>query len=222
MNCRLCNNKETYFSSTYNCSICKECGYIHIGKIFDNVAPFIPKKIRDKQHLIPKDRVTICLNMLSAQFDIKEKIIKQCYVKYDSCIIHGLLHGYTDDEIAVSILYIIMHENNQKVIIRNYCKFMDINVNRCLTLSKKINKVVIITDHEKYLESFDEFNKDEIKQIALKLEIIESRGIAATRNVIAAETYNSLSGRMTQYDISKMFGISRSALNKMIKKIYEV
>lgn len=222
MRCQICHHKKTYFSSVYNCSVCEECGYIHIGKIFDNTAPFTPKKIRNKSHLMNKDRVVISLNMLGAQFNVDQEILKACYIKYDSCTIHGLLSGYSDDEISVAILYISMHESNQKVIIRNYCKFMDIDVDRCLRLAKKINKVLIITDHKKYLESFKEFTEEEINLIVLRLEIIESRGVAATRNVIAATTYSNLLGRMTQYDISKMFGISASALNRMIKKIYEV
>tara|TARA_R110000751_G_scaffold4372_5_gene21411 strand:+ start:1644 stop:2312 length:669 start_codon:yes stop_codon:yes gene_type:complete len=217
-----CNHKQVYFSSIYNCSVCKGCGYIHLGKIFDNVAPFISKEIRNKTHLVPKDRVIICINMLGSQFMIDQKILNSCYNRYDSCTIHGLLYGYSDDEIAVAILYITMHESNQKVIIRDYCKFMDINVVKCLRLSKKINKVVIITDHKKYLESFNEFNKEEIEHIVLRLETIESRGVAATRSVIAAATHNVLTSKKTQYDISKLFGINESSLNKMIKKIYEV
>jgi len=221
MLCQICNSVDVYFSRIYNCSVCRTCEYIHIGKIFDNVAPFMPKKIRDKNRFDNKDRMFISLNMLGAQFSINQKILDSCYVKYDSCLRHGLLSGYTDDERAVSILYIIMHSFNQKVIIRDYCKFMDLDFNRCLTLAKHINKVIIITNYEKYLESFESFEPNEIKYIVERLDTLGMKNFTVTKNVIAAVAYDELMS-MTQRDICDLFKLNIRTLKTMLKKVREV
>ena len=228
MPCLICNCKDLTFSNIYNCKVCDNCGYIMMGIIFDNPMMFTPSKTKDHYlngNLEAYERTEVSLNMLGSQFSIDQKLLDKTYIKFKSCLMHGLFKGYTDDERAVAALYITMQENNNKVIIRNYCKFMDVDYNRCLRLAKSISKVIIITDYKAYIRSTDILTELILEDLVFGvIKKLEDKHITITKNIIAAVIYNELklnSYEITQAKVCEVFGLSISALNNMLNKIKE-
>lgn len=228
MPCLVCSCKDLTFSNIYNCKVCDDCGYIMIGIIFDNPIMFTPSKTKVHYYnskLEAYERTQVSLNMLGSQFSVDLKLLDKAYIKYKSCLVHGLFKGYTDDERAVAALYITMQENNNKVIIRNYCKFMDVDYNRCLRLAKSISKVMVITDYKTYIRSSNIIEGLILEDLVFGvIKKLEDKHITITKNIIAAVIYNELklnSYEITQAKVCEVFGLSTSALNNMLNKIKE-
>ena len=220
MKCLNCKAIDYKFEEKYGATVCNVCGYIMISHIFDNYPKCVQTRTMPR-YSDSLDNGLVSVNMLCAEFNIKDELVKKIHSKYRNCLMNSMFDGYSFEERAVTIVYLVLQENKAKVIISDFADFLDVRKNNSLTLARNIAKVVRPTDYYSFLVGLpvSKANKDTIKRT---VALLEDNDWTVTKNMVGAIAYDVLRPKVTQTEIFRAFGMRHRTLKVNLQKVREL
>lgn len=191
---------------TINLVVCNVCGMIQANKIFVLGSPDRTLNLKLSE---PE------LNLLLSEFSIT-KYKKDILENYNTVLFTGKFGTYTLSERYCAITYFTLKDLKQIVYLKEYCRFLGVNITRVNRLIKIINRhysksgIFNLEDLKPYYAEV-EINVDEVEQMVLSLPYTLTRGLASAIFYECSD--------LTQKETCKLFGISLPALKRNLKKV---